>query len=60
MKEVVIVFKIAPELAQYFMQKTFFLMLINYRLNKKRSKIGENINVNNSSIFTYALQPLGL
>lgn len=53
MKEVRLLTKIITELMQYFLQKTFFVMLINCSLNKKRSKIGLNKNVNNSTVFTF-------
>lgn len=60
MKEVRVVTKIITELMQYFLQKTFFVMLINCSLNKKRSKIGLNKNVNNSTVFTFDYAGVGL
>lgn len=45
---------IITELAQYFLQKTFFMMLINHPLNEKCSKISGMINVNNPAVITFA------
>jgi hypothetical protein len=50
MKEVGDVIKIVAELMQYFLQQTFFAMLINYGFNKKHSKISINLTVNNSTV----------
>lgn len=60
MKEVRAVTKIITELMQYFLQKTFFMMLINYALNKKCSKIGLIKYVNNSTVFTLMQAGVGL
>lgn len=51
--------KIIAELRPYFLQKTFFMMLINYWFNKKCSRISANKNVNNSSICTFELTGVG-
>jgi hypothetical protein len=50
---------IITELVQYFLQKTFFWMLINYPLNKKGSRISRNKNVYNSSVRTFAVRGVG-
>lgn len=50
MKEVGNTIEIVAELMQYFLQKTFFVMLINYGFDKKQSKISENYTVNNSTV----------
>jgi len=46
MKGITTATEIITELMQYFLQKTFFSMLINYPLNKKCSKYSVIINVN--------------
>lgn len=58
MRKVNYVIKIVAEVMQYFLQKTFFMMLINCCLNEKSRKMGLNKNVNNS--FTRTLQLTGV
>jgi hypothetical protein len=48
------------ELEQYFLQKSFFAMLINRRLNKKHSKIKLNSIVYNRVVGTNANGGVGL
>lgn len=60
MKEINALAIIVTKMTQYFLQKTFFSVLINCRLNKKRSKMGLNKNVHNSSICTLALAGVGM
>jgi hypothetical protein len=60
MKEVNEAIKIVTELKPYFLQKNFFVMLINCWFNKKCSKISANKNVNNSSICTFVLAGVGM
>jgi hypothetical protein len=50
MKGITAATEIITDLAQYFLQKTFFLMLINYALNKKCSKYSVIKYVNNPSV----------
>lgn len=52
--------KIITELEQYFLQKSFFIMLINRPLNKKCSKISSNKYVNKSTLFTFTEAGVGL
>lgn len=42
----------------YFLQKSFFVMLINNFLAEKHSRISKNKNVNNSTVFTFVLSVL--
>jgi len=46
--------QVITELAQYFLQKSFFKMLINHALNEKGSKISGIKNVNNPTLITFA------
>jgi len=52
--------EIVTELAQYFLQKTILLMLINHPLNKKHSKYSISKYVNNPAVHSFEGVGVGL
>ena len=51
---------IVTELAQYFLQKSFFEMLINHPLNKLCSKYSVSKYVNNPTVYVFECAGVGL